>query len=133
MIDNERLLNDDDEHESNDQHSRLYIDENCFPSWDNQQQTKSTNTGNPFELDFFFVSSLNRFQTRASQTILTSDTRRLRRRHRATLCQAEYFATSTQGTNTTNGDTSEKNEEKRIEVRKRSRMQTDCESELRQN
>ena len=130
MIDSESLLN---EHESNDKHSRLYIDENLFPYWNNQQQTKSTNTGNPFELDFFSLSSVNRFQTRSSQTILTSDTSRLRKRHRATLCQAEYFATSTQETNTTAGSGSEKNEEKRIEVMKKPRMQSDCASELRQN
>ncbi|UJR36219.1 hypothetical protein I4U23_028951 [Adineta vaga] len=107
--------------------SCLYIDENIFDSWTNQQQNKSTNTGNPFELDFFFLSSLNRFQTRSSQTILTSNTSLLQKRHRTTFCQAEYFATRMQETNTNDDNKikEEEEEEQRIEVMKKQRSQTE--------
>jgi len=89
----------------------LYIDENVFDFGNNhnQQQTKSTYTGNPFELDFFLIAHLNRYKTRSSQTVLTSNTSLLLKRHRSTFCQAEYFSTMTQQTNT-NHDINNKEE-----------------------
>ncbi|CAF1401412.1 unnamed protein product [Adineta steineri] len=99
MTDSDSLMIISDDEDN----SRLYIDENVVDSWNNQQlQTKSTNTGNAFELDFFLIAYFNRYQTRSSQTVLTSNTNLLLKRHRSTFCQAEYFATMTQETNTMN-------------------------------
>jgi hypothetical protein len=101
MTDSDSLMVISDD-EQDIQDSRLYIDENVFDSGNNhnQQQTKSTHTGNPFELDFFLIAHLNRYKTRSSQTVLTSNTSLLLKRHRSTFCQAEYFSTMTQQTNT---------------------------------
>ncbi|CAF3376611.1 unnamed protein product [Rotaria sp. Silwood1] len=95
--------------------SCLYIDENIFDSMNNssQQSTKSTNTGNAFELDLILIANINRYQTRSSQTILTSNTSLLIKRNRSTVCQAEYFATITQETNT---DSMNKEDEERISL-----------------
>jgi hypothetical protein len=84
------------------------------------QSTKSINTGNPFELDSIFVENINRYQTRSSQTILTSNMNLLLKRHRSTICQAEYFATMTQETNT-NQNSNE--QEERIAVVKKQRTE----------
>jgi hypothetical protein len=101
----------------------LYIDENVFDSVNNsaRQSTKSTNTGNPFELDSIFIANLNHYQTRSSQTILTSNTNLLLKRNRSTICQAEFFATMTQETNT-NHDNND--QEERISVVKKQRTET---------
>ena len=107
MTDSDSLMvisdDEQDTQESDEVNSRLYIDENILDSGNNhnQQQTKATNTGNPFELDFFLIALLNHYQTRSSQTVLTSNTSLLLKRHRSTFCQAEYFSTMTQQTNTT--------------------------------
>ena len=87
MTDNDcsMIISDDDDD------SRLYIDENISDSLYNQQQTKSTNTGNPFELDFFLLDHLNRYQTRSSQTVLTSNTSLLLKRHRSTFLSSRIF------------------------------------------
>jgi hypothetical protein len=110
MTDRDSLMVISDD-EQDIQDSRLYIDENVFDSGNNrnQQQTKSTHTGNPFELDFFLIAHLNRYKTRSSQTILTSNTSLLLKRHRSTFCQPEYFSTMTQQTNT-NHDINNKEE-----------------------
>ncbi|CAF4526690.1 unnamed protein product [Rotaria sp. Silwood1] len=102
--------------------SRLYIDENIFDSMNNssQQSTKSTNTGNAFELDLILIANINRYQTRSSQTILTSNTSLLIKRNRSTVCQAKYFATITQETNT---DSMNKEDEERISVIKKQRTE----------
>ncbi|CAF0816920.1 unnamed protein product [Rotaria sp. Silwood1] len=102
--------------------SCLYIDENIFDSMNNssQQSTKSTNTGNAFELDLILIANINRYQTRSSQTILTSNTSLLIKRNRSTVCQAEYFATITQETNT---DSMNKEDEERISVIKKQRTE----------
>ncbi len=126
MTDSDSLMViSDDEHdiqESDEDEFRLYIDENVFDSVNNstQQSTKSTNTGNPFELDLIFIENVNRYQTRSSQTILTSNINHLLKRHRSTICQAEYFATMTQETNT-NHDNNDK--EERISVVKKQRTE----------
>lgn len=110
MTDNDSLMiiSDDDDDENH-----LYIDENVLDSI--QQSTKSTNTGNPFELDLFVIENINRYQTRSSQTVLTSNINFLLKRHRSTICQAEYFATITQETNTNH------DKEERIPVVKKQR------------
>ncbi|CAF4488023.1 unnamed protein product [Rotaria sp. Silwood1] len=102
--------------------SCLYIDENIFDSMNNssQQSTKSTNTGNAFELDLILIANINRYQTRSSQTILTSNTSLLIKRNRSTVCQAKYFATITQETNT---DSMNKEDEERISVIKKQRTE----------
>ncbi len=107
MTDSDSLMviSDDEQdiQEFDEDESRLYIDENIFDSMNNnhiQQQTKSTNTGNPFELDLILIDNINRYQTRSSQTILTSNINLLLKRNRSTLCQAEYFQTMTKETNT---------------------------------
>jgi hypothetical protein len=105
----------DDGEESDEDEFRLYIDENVFDSI--QQSTKSTNTGNPFELDWSFITNIHRYQTRSVQTILTSDTNLLLKRHRSTSCQAEFFATMTKETNTNYND------EERIPVVKKQRIE----------
>jgi hypothetical protein len=118
MTDSDSLMViSDDEDES-----RLYIDENIFDSMNNhiQQQTKSTNTGNPFELDWILIDNMNRYQTRSSQTILTSNTNLLFKRNRSTLCQAEYFQTMTRETNT---DHENNDKEERIPVVKKQRTE----------
>jgi hypothetical protein len=99
--------------------ARLYIDENVCDPQPHRQQTRATNTGNPFELDFFLLASLNRFRTRSSQTVLTSDTSLLRKRHRATICQAQCFAVRTQDTSTSD------DEEERVVVIKKSKTRDD--------
>jgi len=68
--------------------TRLYIDETDNSCESNSQRTKSTNTGNAFELDRYFY----RFRTQSCQTS--------NRRHRSTICQFEYFPMKTQQTNT---------------------------------
>jgi hypothetical protein len=106
-----KVISDEDE-------CRLYIDEMVVDSVN--QLTKSINTGNPFELDWIFIENINRYQTRSSQTILTSNTNLLLKRHRSTICQAEYFATMTQETNT-NQDYNE--HEERVAVVKKQRTE----------
>jgi len=118
------VISDDEQdiQESDEDEFRLYIDENVFDSMNNsaQQSTKSTNTGNPFELDFIFIANINRYQTRSSQTILTSNTNLLLKRHRSTICQAEFFATMNQETNT---DHDTNNKEERILVIKKQKIE----------
>ncbi len=106
-----KVISDEDE-------CRLYIDETAVDF--GNQSTKSINTGNPFELDWIFIENINRYQTRSSQTILTSNTNLLLKRHRSTMCQAEYFATMTQETNT-NQDYNE--HEERVAVVKKQRTE----------
>jgi len=106
-----KVISDEDE-------SRLYIDETAVDF--GNQSTKSINTGNPFELDWIFIENINRYQTRSSQTILTSNTNLLLKRHRSTMCQAEYFATMTQEINT-NQDYNE--HEERVAVVKKQRTE----------
>jgi hypothetical protein len=106
-----KVISDEDE-------CRLYIDETAVDF--GNQSTKSINTGNPFELDWIFIENINRYQTRSSQTILTSNTNLLLKRHRSTICQAEYFATMTQETNT-NQDYNE--HEERVAVVKKQRTE----------
>lgn len=120
MTDSESLLNISYEEDIDESDTRrLYIDETIFhcENSSNQQSTKSTNTGNPFELDFLFLVNLNRYQTRSSQTLLTSHINHLFKRHRSTLCQAEYFTTISQQTNTEHDD-----QEERIPVMKKQRL-----------
>ncbi|CAF2400148.1 unnamed protein product [Rotaria sp. Silwood2] len=116
------VISDDEQdiQEYDDDESRLYIDENVFDSMTNssQQSTKSTNTGNAFELDLALIANINRHQTRSSQTILTSNTSLLIKQNRSTVCQAEYFATITQETNT---DHTNDEDEDRILVIKKQR------------
>ncbi|CAF0882393.1 unnamed protein product [Rotaria sordida] len=106
MTDNDSLMIISDDEQDikkfDEDESRLYIDENIFDSMNNssQQSTKSTNTGNAFELDLILIANINRYQTRSSQTILTSNTSLLIKQNRSTFCQAEYFSTITQETNT---------------------------------
>ena len=83
---------------SDEDENCLYIDETAVDSVD--QCNKSINTGNPFELDLILLESINRYQTRSSQTILTSNDNLLFKRNRSTVCQAEYFDTMTQESNT---------------------------------
>jgi hypothetical protein len=106
-----KVISDEDE-------CRLYIDETAVDF--GNQSTKSINTGNPFELDWIFIENINRYQTRSSQTILTSNTNLLLKRHRSTMCQAEYFATMAQETNT-NQDYNE--HEERVAVVKKQRTE----------
>jgi hypothetical protein len=126
MTDSDSLMvisdDEQDTQELDEDEFRLYIDETVFDSMNNstQQSTKSTNTGNPFELDFNFIANVNRYQTRSSQTILTSNTNLLLKRHRSTICQAEFFATMNKETNT-NHDTN--NKEERILVMKKQRTE----------
>jgi hypothetical protein len=82
--------------------ARLYIDETFVSPLDRRhhQPTRSTNTGNPFEMNPLLLANLRRCQTHSSQTTLTSNTALLLKRHRSTCCQAEYFQRSTKETNT---------------------------------
>ena len=116
MADSESLLNISDE---DDGPRPLHIDETFFhcENSSNHQTSKSTNTGNPFELDFLFLVNLNRYQTRSSQTLLTSHIDLRFKRHRSTICQAEYFPKNSQQTNTESND-----QEERIAVVKRQRF-----------
>lgn len=109
--------------ESDEDESRLYIDESVFGSMNHndRQASKSINTGNPFELDLNLIANLNRYRTRYCQTILTSNTNLLVQRNRSTFCQAEYFSTITQETNTDCDNNNEK--EERILVVKRKRTE----------
>ena len=90
MTDSDSLMviNGDDEDQS-----RLYIDETVSDCWNQsrEQASKSINTGNPFELDWIFLAYVNRYQTRSSQTILTSNTNLLFKRHRSTILSSRIF------------------------------------------
>lgn len=91
-------ISDDDQQDC----STFYIDEtvsNC-QGHSIGQANKSTNTGNPFELDPFFLATINRYQTRFSQTFLTTHLDLLFQRNRSTICQPEYFSTMAQAINT---------------------------------
>ena len=80
----------------------LYIDECTRDTMldSRVQQTKSANTGNPFELDWIVVVNIHRHQTRSCQTTLTSNGIHAVQRHRSTVCQPDYFHTVTRETNT---------------------------------
>jgi hypothetical protein len=107
------MISDDDD---DDPEPCLYIDEStCDTMVDARfQQTKSTNTGNPFELDWIVAVNIHRYQTRSCQTTLTSHGIQAVQRHRSTVCQPEYFHTSTRETNTDRS--SEDRHEPRIAV-----------------
>ena len=76
--------------EIDDEESRLFIDEN-FTDLPICSSSRSTNTGNSFELDPFFFVNFQRFRTRSSQTELTSENQLVFYRHQSTSCQFEYF------------------------------------------
>ena len=122
--DNLMVISDDEYNieKFDDDESRLYIDEHVSDSTNNssRQSTKSVNTGNAFELDSMLIANINRYRTRSTQTILTSNRSLLLKRHRSTFCQAEYFETLTQETNT---DYDGNNEEERILVVKKQRTE----------
>jgi hypothetical protein len=105
------MTNNDDEQQQQQQQQlkifdntddgiRLYIDETIGPVHCELSTSKSTNTGNPFELDCFLLTNINRHQTRSSQTVLTSTIVSLRKQHRSTSCQVTCFDTFTKETNT---------------------------------
>lgn len=78
------------------QNNCLIIDEN-YISIDSRQPMKSTNTGNPFELDRFFF---DRHRTRASQTNLTLNGNFSLKIHRSTISESFYFDHQSCSTNT---------------------------------
>ena len=108
------MISDDDD--DDDPEPCLYIDQSSDDAMVDArlQQTKSTSTGNPFELDWIVVVNINRYRTRSCQTTLTSHGIHAVQRHRSTICQPEYFHTSTRETNTDRA--SEDRHEPRIAV-----------------
>lgn len=95
------ISDDEEDFEAFDnEDARLYIDETFVSPFDHRQPTRSSNTGNPFELNPLLLANLHRYQTRSSQTTLTSHAALLLKRHRSTCCQAEDFQRSTKETNT---------------------------------
>ena len=121
MTDSDSLMDISDDDDDDEQDLSLYIDETVSDcqSHSNRQANKSTNTGNSFELDLFFLANINRYQTRSSQTLLTSHVNLLFQRNRSTICQAEYFSTMVQATNT---EQDYHQHEERIPVVKRQRL-----------
>ena len=102
------MTNDDHLEETDD---RLIIDE-TFDSADFLLTTRSTNTGNPFELDSFFLAYRSRFQSRSSQTVLTLNGNFFAlKKTRSTSCNAEYLDCFSKNINT---DWCDKNLPRRI-------------------
>ena len=116
------LISDDEEdfEAFDNDDARLYIDETFVSPPDRHRPTRSTNTGNAFELSLILLANLQRYQTRSSQTILTSNTALLLKRHRSTYCQVEYFDRSAQETNT---ERSNEMKEEAIAVKKQQRKE----------
>lgn len=85
--------------DDDDEDLRLFIDEN-FDEFSLCPSSRSTNTGNPFELDPFFFVNLQRIRTRSSQTELKSENQLVFYRHRSTSCQKEIFSNFHRETNT---------------------------------